>query len=63
MQPALKLLNFAISSHLLPAGPEHCIVMLFLFTERKNEKLINVATEYNLVKGRIEFQEAKSTYE
>lgn len=31
--------------------------------ERKNEKLINVATEYNLVKGRIEFQEAKSTYE
>lgn len=45
MQPALKLFNFAISSLLLPAGPEHCILMLFLFIERKNEKLIKIATE------------------
>lgn len=60
VQPAPKVFDFAISSTLLPAGPEHGVLTLFFFLLK--EKLINTAIEYN-VKVELNFRRQKPNYE
>lgn len=64
VQPAPKVFDFAISSTLLPAGPEHGVLTLvfFLFAEGKKEKLINTAIEYS-VKVELNFRRQRPNYE